>query len=411
MSIGLYEHQRQAVDSLRSGSILCGGVGTGKSRTALAFYYERICGGRLEERHRSGLDRRRDVKLIIITTARKRDLGEWTLEMSVMGISDKCGDYVVDSWNNIQKYANETDAFFIFDEQRLIGKGAWVKAFLKIAKRNRWIILSATPGDTWIDYVPVFIANGFYRNRTEFNRLHVRFAPNAKFPKILGYFDEDRLRRLRDSITVHMEFSRAAVRHDIWIPAPYDQESYDLVLKRHWDPLEGIPVTNLARYCYLQRYFSNNSTGRVGILEGIVKKHFRVIVFYNFDYELDILRDACRKWGVPFSEWNGHKHELIPDTERWVYLVQYAAGAEGWNCTTTDTIVFYSLNYSYKTIKQARGRIDRMNSPYSDLYYFYLYSKSLIDMQIRKALKNKKTFNEQAFLHASKTRSIMEGIG
>lgn len=400
MPISLYKHQREAVNSLRSGSILCGGVGTGKSRTALAYYFERICGGRVSERHRSALGRRREVQLVIITTARKRDLREWPGEMAKMGIEKMCGDYIVDSWNNITKYKDMTDAFFIFDEQRLIGKGAWVKAFLKIAKSNKWIILSATPGDTWIDYVPVFIANGFYRNRTQFNRMHVQFAPNAKFPKIIGYFDEDRLRELRDAITVRMDFTREAVRHDIWIEAPYDQENYDLVLKRHWDPLEGIPVTNLARFCYLQRYYSNNSSGRVAILEQIVKKHFRVIVFYNFDYELEMLRDACTKWGVEFTEWNGHKHEDLPTSQNWVYLVQYSAGAEGWNCTSTDTIVFFSLNYSYKTIKQARGRIDRMNSNYYDLYYFYLYSKSLIDVQIRKALKNKKTFNEQVFSFA-----------
>ena len=321
--------------------------------------------------------------------------------MGILGLS--ASD--VDSWNNIGKYKYVTDSFFIFDEQRVVGHGAWVKAFLSIAKVNRWILLSATPGDTWSDYIPVFIANGFYRNRTEFLNSHIQFARFSKYPKIERYFGTKKLEHFRDSILVDMEFERRTVPHHKKVNVLYDRVLYRSITKNRWDPYREEPILEAGHLCYILRKVVNSDASRFDSLLAILGERKKAIIFYNFDYELDIIRKLS-DYGYTVSEWNGHRHESIPDTDQWAYLVQYTAGSEGWNCVKTDTIIFYSPSYSYKQMVQAAGRIDRMNTPFSDLYFYHLKSSAGIDLAIEKALSQKKDFNERKF--ARFTRTIME---
>lgn len=395
--ISLYDYQLDAVNRMQNGCVLCGGVGSGKSRTSLAYYYKEQ-GGILDTKNYNKMKNPKD--LYIITTARKRDTCEWEGELAyfLLSTDPKISGYknkvIVDSWNNIQKYKNVTDSFFIFDEQRVVGSGVWVKSFLKIAKNNDWILLSATPGDTWQDYIPVFIANGFYRNRTEFCNEHVIYSRFSKFPKIDRYINTGRLIRLRDRILVDMDFKRETIAHHEDIIVQYDISKYKEIMRNRWDPYNNEPITNASGLCYVLRKIVNSDESRQIALMDILESRPRVIVFYNFDYELDILMNLAYGKGVEVAQWNGHKHQPIPDSDKWVYLVQYNAGAEGWNCIKTDTIVFYSQNYSYKVMQQSAGRIDRLNTPYIDLYYYHLKSRSGIDLAISKALRDKKKFNE-----------------
>lgn len=397
MSIQLYDYQVEAICKMRNGSILCGGVGSGKSRTSLAYYYLHE-GGKILPDTTVPMQQPRD--LYIITTARKRDTLEWEGEMCIFLLSTNPevnyykNKVVVDSWNNIGKYKDVTNAFFIFDEQRVVGSGAWVKAFLKIAKFNRWILLSATPGDTWQDYIPVFVANGFYKNKTEFSREHIVYSRFSKYPKVDRYINTGRLIRLRDRILVDMDFKRQTVSHHEDLYVEYDIPKYKEVMRNRWDPYKNEPIQQASGLCYVLRRLVNEDESRQVALLEILEDRPRVIIFYNFDYELDILMNLAYGQGVEVAQWNGHKHQPIPDSDRWVYLVQYTAGAEGWNCIKTDTIVFYSQNYSYKIMQQSAGRIDRLNTPYTDLYYYHLKSRSGIDLAISKALRDKKKFNE-----------------
>ena len=402
MKINLYPHQREAVDKLESGSILCGGVGSGKSRTAIAYYFCRECGGMIGENGELGT-MKNPKNLYIITTARKRDTCDWERECAPFLLSthpESCYwgvEVHVDSWNNVKKYVDVTDAFFIFDEQRVVGSGSWVKAFLKIVKRNRWILLSATPGDTWIDYIPVFVANGFYRNRTEFVKHHVVYSRFSKYPKVERYLDTRRLERLRDKITVTMPFVRHTVRHYRDIFVEYDTSMYDYMSTERWNPFENKPIRDAADACFSLRKLVNKDPSRVMTIEELLKNNPRAIIFYNFDYELDELRAMCKRDSIEYGEWNGHRHDALPTGDAWVYLVQYTAGAEGWNCIETNVIVFYSLNYSYKIMEQASGRIDRMNTPFKDLYYYRIRTKSSIDNAIFSCLSRKRRFNEKVF--------------
>ena len=454
MGVALGKHQLKAIERLDSGSILTGGVGTGKSRTSVGYYYLKECKGQIRV-NGEGVTRPMEIPtdLYIITTAKKRDSGDWEEEVRRFGLENHPVTVTVDSWNNIGKYEQinadmhkkdgdmheKRRAFFIFDEQRLVGSGAWVKSFLKITKNNRWILLSATPGDTWMDYVPVFVANGFYKNRTEFTERHVVYARFAKYPKVDRYLETGTLEKHRREISVDMPYERHTVRHNHYLLADYDRDAYDRVVKKRWNIFTNKPCRDIAELISAARRVVNSDPSRVELIRGILDRELamgnpqRLIIFYNFNYELDILREAfsaevlklacghfvasaqlhtrdnCVLCGEPnkvegvavkpfnVAEWNGHNHDPLPTGDRWIYLVQYTAGAEGWNCTTTDKVLFYSLNYSYRVMEQGKGRVDRLDTPYTDLHYYTIKSSSSIDSSIRKALREKRNFNVTDF--------------
>lgn len=405
MAISLYPHQLDTLDKLKTGSILCGGVGSGKSRTSIAYFFMKDCGGKIKVNGKGDFAPMKKPKdLYIITTAKKRDSLEWEQECTPFMISTKRElsidniKVTVDSWNNIKKYDKIHGAFFIFDEQRLVGSGSWVKAFLRIAKKNHWILLSATPGDTWTDYIPVFVANGFYKNRTEFLRIHAVYNRFTKYPKIEKFIETSRLHKQKEQITVLMPFTRNTVTHDKSVIVPYDKDRFDQVMIKRWNIFKNRPVKAIGELCYLLRKVVNLDPSRLEEIKKLIKKHPKVIIFYNFDYELELLRTLGPELNIPINEWNGHNHEVVPRGKTWIYLVQYSAGAEGWNCIETDTIIFYSQNYSYKIMVQAAGRIDRLNTPFTDLYNYHIRSNSMIDVAITKALKKKKNFNINKFM-------------
>ena len=377
MKNNLYPHQREALSKMKDGCILNGGVGSGKTRTALSFYLEK---------HSS-------ESLYIITTARKRDDKDWADEANELGIKN----IIVDSWNNITKYINISQSFFIFDEQRIVGNGTWVKTFLQISKKNKWILLSATPGDVWFDYLPVFIANGFYKNKTEFINKHVIYKPFTLFPQVDRYINVSELYKHKNTITVPMLFERRVSYIEKNIFCGYDKILYNTTKETKWNYIKDEPFGSITEEIYSLRRIVNSSPERVQSVIDLYYKHDRIIVFYNFTYELELLRTGLTENNIYFQEWNGQKHEPTPSNKRWVYLVQYTAGAEGWNCITTNTIIFYSLNHSYKIVKQAKGRVDRLNTPYKDLYYYTLLSRSNIDHCINKCLATKTLFNERKY--------------
>lgn len=401
MSINLYDFQEAALKKMRDGAILHGGVGSGKSLVSLVWYYRQM-GGRIGKEVITDLNHPLD--LYIITTAKKRDSCEWLKEMApflLVPADDETSWWgnkvVVDSWNNIKKYENIKNSYFIFDEQRVVGSGTWVKAFLKIAKSNRWILLSATPGDTWMDYVPVFVANGFYRNRTDFIEQHVIYRPFTTFPQIDRYVGLKRLERLRDLILVDMNRPKELISHEETNIVDYNRGLYKQVFASRFDPWKGEPIQNASGLAYCLRRVVNEDESRQVLLLELFEKHPRIIVFYSFDYELDILLNLGYPEGTEVAQWNGHKHQEIPSCNKWVYLVQYTAGCEGWNCVKTDTIVFYSQQYSYKVFEQAKGRIDRLNTPFTTLYYYIFKSQANIDLAISKALNSKKNFNARRY--------------
>lgn len=395
--VKLKEHQKIALTKMHNGCILCGDVGSGKSLTGIAYFFE-LAGGSIEPFKPPKVMK----DLYIITTARKRDEFEWDDELKRFGLTRGQNDIfhntvVIDSWNNVKHYKEAKNSYFIFDEQRVIGTGTWVQSFLKIARNNEWILLSATPGDTWVDYIPVFIANGFYRNFTDFRLQHVVYCPFTKFRKVDHYLNTRKLEKFREMLLVDMPFERHTVQHHIPIIVDYDQSMYRKIIKEKFDYEKNQPFKNISELCIALRKVCNTSPERLNVVFDIIRDKKRVIIFYNFNYELDMLSKLFDRAKIKYAQWNGHEHQEIPECDEWAYLVQYTAGCEGWNCTKTDTIIFYSQNYSYKVMIQAAGRIDRMNTPYNDLWYYHITTRSPIDRGIERAILNKKKFNEKKF--------------
>lgn len=427
MVVELYPEQQKAVDELGNGKILWGGTGAGKSITAMAYFFDKVLGGVRGDF--GSIHAPKDI--YVITTARKRDDLDWEDEAIKFGITKQRNASIggvlltVDSWNNIERYKDVKDAFFIFDEQRAVGSGAWSQTFIKIARANQWILLSATPGDTWIDYIPVFVANGWYKNRTAFKREHVVYSSHTKFPKVERYLGTGRLVRLRNQVLVHMPMDRHTVWHHHEIRVQHDEELMGRVEKDRWHVYENRPLRDVGEMFAVMRKVANSDSSRMEALRTLTTKHPRLIVFYNFDYELEMLRGlsgshrssseadstgakstlslsteststpTTSRSSFEVAEWNGHRHDPIPTSDRWVYLVQYTAGAEGWNCTQTNAVAFWSLTYSFKQYHQAHGRIDRLNTPYVDLHAYSLVSKSFIDRAIKLSLSSKRSFNER----------------
>ena len=383
MTVKLYDYQQKAVDDLSNGKILLGGTGAGKTMTSLAYYVKN--------------ENKRDI--YVITTAKKRDDLEWEKDASNFGITNtgpghNVGQLTVDSWNNIKKYQDVSGAFFIFDEQRLVGSGSWSKAFLKIARHNRWVMLTATPGDKWEDYTSIFVANGFYKNKTEYIDNHMIYTYYGGYPKLKRYINEQKLERLRRHVLVEMDYVPHTRRHINKVYSDYNKELVVETMKTLKDPETGEPFQGASGLMYAVRKIVNSDPSRVEAVKKLAKDIDKLIIFYNYDYELELLREAFPN----AKERNGHNHDPLPTTKTWTYLVQYTAGAEAWNCTTTSAMVFYSMTYSYKTFMQAQGRIDRVNTPFTDLSYFVMTSDSAVDRGIERALENKKDFNERAFV-------------
>lgn len=382
MESNLYPHQLEALQKIKSGSILNGGVGSGKTITSLVFYKENFS----------------NKKLYVITTAKKRDTGDWEEDASKVGVNIE----VVDSWNNIKNYTSLQDSFIIFDEQRVVGYSTWGKAFITICRKNKWILLTATPGDTWMEYMTVFIANGFYRNKTDFIDQHVEFDQWVKYPKIKNYHNVGKLMKYRQQVLIPMHFERTTTRHRKFIPSKHDETAYNKIMKDRWNIFEDKPIENASEMLQCLRKLVATDEDRIFNAKFLMDIHDRLIIFYNYNYERDTLIQIANELGKQYWEWNGHAHQELPDQDTWLYIVQYTAGAEGWNCITTNTILFYSMNYSYKINEQAEGRIDRLNTEYTDLEYYFLTSNSSVEKDIYKAIKTKERFNESAWLKRRK---------
>ena len=401
--------QENCLERLSTGKVLAADTGAGKSIMSLAWYLSKECASD-EHSLKSGAKAwtlyHGSPDLYIITTPKKRDSEEWESDLSKFNLvkgrnSKEMGEVniFIDSWNNIKKYTEIKNSVFIFDEQRAVGSGTWAKSFVKIAKQNHWIMLSATPGDTWSDWCPLMIAKGYYPNRTAFFNKHAVYNPYVKYREIIRWDNTDELEYYRSKMLVTCRMEKKTTRHFEEVIADCSNK-YEVkrAYKERTNPKTGEPFKSASELCAYTRNIINTDPTRSAVGLKIIQMYDRIIIFYTLTDELEGIKWACNKAGRKMYFYNGEIHDQVPTGNNWAYIVQYTAGSEAWNCTTCNAMLFWDLTYSYKQFKQATGRIDRLNTPYSDLYYYAIRSYMPLDLAIRRALREKKDFNSRGFL-------------
>ena len=209
--------------------------------------------------------------------------------------------------------------------------------------------------------------------------------------------------RNRRQILVPMVYKKVTERKRQLIYSEYNTDNYHKIMKERWNIFEDKPIENASELLQIIRKTVATDPDRKLNAKIMMDAHDRLIIFYNYNYERDVLIEIAEELGKEYFEWNGHAHEDIPDQEQWLYFVQYTAGAEGWNCISTNVIMFYSVNYSFRYMEQAEGRIDRINTPYNVLEYYYLTSHSQIEKDILSTVNRKKNFNASAWVERSGT--------
>lgn len=395
-------HQRDAIRKISNGNVVVGATGSGKSLVGLVYYYTNILEGSVEPFRKPT----KSVSLYIITTATKRDSLDWNSECAEFALSTNQEasvngiKVVIDSWNNIKKYKDIRGGFFLFDEQKTTGYKRWSKIFIRIAKNNRWILITATPSDRWMDLLSVFIANGFYKNKRDFVNQHVTYNPYVKYPSITGYRNVNKLRILKKRIFVIIDYQSPSIIENKVISVDYDVDALTQIEKTEWNPFTDSPIINLSEFASVLRRSLNSHPSRINEAIRIRNTVKKLIVFYNFNFELEILKHGYS--GIKIGELNGHRHDALPVGSDWVYLVQYNSGNEAWECFTTNHMLFYSLNYSFRIMTQAKGRINRLTSGFNYMYYYYLVSNHWLDKGIQKALNKKRDFNNKEILGLNK---------
>lgn len=144
------------------------------------------------------------------------------------------------------------------------------------------------------------------------------------------------------------------------------------------------------------RQLCNSKDKQQAFIDLINSINDRVVVFYNFDSELDTLKTLVKD--RPIAEVNGHTNteQIYHDNDNCVLFVQYQAGARGLNLQDGNKIIYYSLTLSSDLFEQSKKRIHRIGTKYP-CFYWILQTKDSVEESIYKSLNRQEDYNEELF--------------
>lgn len=392
----LYDFQKQAVAALQTPEKHAVIAGTGAGKSAISLSWAKTTPNQ---------------KWLVVTTASARDSGQWYKELGLW-CPEISPDYLnVISWEGLAKWTvshwEEVEEYtFIFDELAKAKAGtssARGRAFLQIAKHTDWWAgFTATPGDRWIDFQAYFIAGHYIKNKTQFLREFCQVQTFKGYPEIVGYRDEETLKRWWDRMIVcpdtakmYAELPREGHRQYKFKPsAEYKRVAKTRTLQ------DGTLLDTSGAYCAALRRLCFTKAKQQWLTDYLEGLGTNAVLFYQFTETGDelvelakrVLPKCARVWRVC-----GSVHE-IPTAETIgkydIVVCQWQAGAEALNLQFMYEWVSVEPHYSYSTSVQARGRIKRIGQKHP-MHFYYLICEDSIESDIYKALSEKSDFSAE----------------
>lgn len=394
----LYDSQEEVIQEIEGNSkILELGTGSGKTLISLQEY----------------LDHHSQHPLLIICPNSKFREGGWDREVAV--IEKHYGvkiDYEVIPYSHLwtkrkvpkkptyktnDKLGDYKGRFIIFDEIHFVKNPTSERgktAQLLIKNSKGFLGLSATPlSNGWEDSMNYFIMFGMAKNKTSFIREYASGLDH--YYKPYGW-KGDLLSPMWEAISIFRDKHDMTDLPKLTLQDVYFKKStrYSKILKdRICEDIVYDTVPKL--YAGLRQYANLKHKGEYlnELLEGTSEN---VVVFYNFNTELDEIMKAIPKGKKVFIA-NG-KGYSIPQKGKWgnvknsVSVVQYQSGGTGIEMQYAYTVVFFSPTYSYQDYEQSMGRVYRTGQEENVTAYLFK-TRGTVETAIWKSLEKKKDFN------------------
>ena len=223
--------------------------------------------------------------------------------------------------------------------------------------------------------------------------------------KVTGYKNVDRLKdKLRTHGAIFMKSDEVfqlpkQIENIIKVDNTKEYKKFNKDRLIKIDDTELVGDTSLTKMLYLRQLSSQYNSNKTAALKDLLEStNDRVIVFYNFDKELEIIQEICNKLEKPISMINGHEKNLKNFTEcnDCVLLGQYQAAAMGLNLQLSNKIIYFSLPLQSELFMQSKKRIHRIGQE-KTCFYWYLITKNSIEEQIFETLKQRRDYTNKLF--------------